>query len=55
MFKEQLVDCQTSSKAKHNVGELDPRITFKNDSPQVMRTMYKKSTYRTKIREYLSP
>ena len=42
-------------KAKHNVGELDQRITFKNDSLSSYEDFVQEvKPYRTKIREYLS-
>ena len=42
-------------KAKHNVGELDQRITFKNDSLASYEDYVQEvKPYRTKIREYLS-
>ncbi len=42
-------------KAKHNVGELDQRITFKNDSlPSYESYINEVKPYRTKVREYLS-
>ena len=42
-------------KAKHNVGELDQRITFKNDSlPSYESYVNEVKPYRTKVREYLS-
>jgi hypothetical protein len=42
-------------KAKHNVGELEQRITFKNDSlPSYESYINEVKPYRTKVREYLS-
>ena len=42
-------------KAKHNVGELDQRLTFKNDSlPSYEQYVNEVKPYRTKVREYLS-
>ena len=42
-------------KAKHNVGELDQRLTFKNDSlPSYQKYVEEMKPYKTKIREYLS-
>ena len=42
-------------KAKHNVGELDQRLTFKNDSlPSYEKYVEEMKPYKTKIREYLS-
>lgn len=42
-------------KAKHNVGELAQKITFKNDSlPSYEQYVEEMKPYKTKIREYLS-
>ena len=42
-------------KAKHNVGELEERITFKNDNlPSYESYINEVKPYRTKVREYLS-
>lgn len=59
VFTEQLnVDWAIKTsfvKAKHNVGELSQRITFKNDSlPSYEKYVEEMKPYKTKIREYLS-
>ena len=59
VFAEQLnVDWAVKTsfvKAKHNVGELDQRITFKNDSlPSYEKYVEEMKPYKTKVREYLS-
>ena len=59
VFTEQLnVDWAIKTsfvKAKHNVGSLDQRITFKNDSlPSYEKYVEEMKPYKTKVREYLS-
>ena len=42
-------------KAKHNVGELQQKVTFQNDSlPSYQSYVEEMKPYKTKIREYLS-
>ena len=43
-------------KAKHNIGELKQKVTFQNDSlPSYQNYVEEMKSYKTKIREYLSP
>ena len=42
-------------KAKHNIGELEQKVTFQNDSlPSYQEYVEEMKPYKTKIREYLS-
>ena len=42
-------------KAKHNIGELEQKVTFQNDSlPSYQQYVEEMKPYKTKIREYLS-
>jgi hypothetical protein len=42
-------------KAKHNIGELQQKVTFQNDSlPSYQKYVEEMKPYKTKIREYLS-